>query len=106
MKVENHGATEAYFCNYHTPFEGVRNIFLQVIGPKGKEIDYRGMMAKRLAPGPEHYIRLEPGTSTEVEFDPSEAYSFAQSGLYRLKFIGNESINGLPDSEEIRINIP
>src|SRR3954465_9857288 len=44
----------------------------------GKEVSYGGMMAKRAPPGPDGFIRVEPGATWGVEVDLSNVYAFGK----------------------------
>jgi hypothetical protein len=105
LTVTNLGSENACFCDYHTPFEGIRNDFLTVIGPDGKQMHYLGMMAKRLPPTEKNFSEVGPGKSVRVGFDAWKGYSFSEPGIYRVQFLGNETINGLPDSGFIEIEV-
>ena len=74
LTVTNPTDVVGQFCVYHTPFEGIANAWLEVLGEDGAVMEYRGVMMSRLAPGPEHFIILQPGETRSAEFDPSEAF--------------------------------
>ncbi|MEJ2692306.1 MAG: hypothetical protein P8166_04410, partial [Candidatus Thiodiazotropha sp.] len=38
------------FCDYHSPWEGIRNIIFEVIDRKGNEVPYMGEMVSRVGP--------------------------------------------------------
>jgi hypothetical protein len=91
------------FCDYHTPFEGVRNAFMEIHRADGSEVPYAGMMAKRAAPGPENFITLKAGEKRSAEFDLAGGYKL-EPGEYRLRFAGG-SISGLPPSNELKLGV-
>ncbi len=90
------------FCVYHTPFEGMRNNIFSITAD-GRDIEYRGEMAKRAAPGPEDYLRLEPGASKKTSIDLAEGYELP-AGVYQVAFRGS-SISGLESSAPISITV-
>jgi hypothetical protein len=77
------------FLIWHTPFEGFRNEFLDIVHlESGEEIQYEGMLASRAAPSRENgsYIELAAGTSRSTTIDLREAYTFSRPGTYRVTF--------------------
>ncbi len=100
--VNNPTAESRTFCTYHTPFEGMRNDIF-IVEAEGQRVDYVGMMAKRAPPGPEHFLRLEPGTSKRVEIDLAEGYRL-DAGSYRIAHRGT-AISGLPNSPFISVGV-
>jgi hypothetical protein len=103
LVVTNTGRKPERFCDYHTPFEGVRNAFMEVVGQDGKRVDYAGMMAKRAAPTAEDYRTVAPGKTDEATFDLTQGYALSP-GRYTVKFTGG-SISGLPDSSVITVDV-
>lgn len=102
--VSNRSSQSAKFCKWHTPFEGIRNNFLAIL-LDGNKLDYQGIMAKRSKPDKDDYLELASGKSTSVVFSISKEYEFSKAGKYSVQFKGNESINQLPDSEVITIDL-
>ena len=100
IRVKNSNDVTAKFCIYHTPFEGIANNIFE-IERDGEALGYHGMMKKRAAPGDSDYIELKPGESTTCTVELNEVYSLDKKGTYTIRFIGNTSINGLPDSTKI-----
>ena len=50
------------------------NVF--AIESEGSPIDYTGVLAKRLRPGPEDVVALDPGGTIDTIVDLSKAYAF------------------------------
>lgn len=77
------------FLNWHTPFEGFSNNFLDIIHlDSNEEIPYEGILAIRAAPSREHgsYIELEGGESKSTSIDIREAYAIEKKGNYKVIF--------------------
>jgi hypothetical protein len=77
------------FLIWHTPFEGFRNEFLDIIHlESGEVVEYEGILASRAAPSRENgsYIELAAGTSGSTTIDLREAYTFSRPGTYRVTF--------------------
>ncbi len=103
FKVHNGTSTNIRVGRYHTPFEGMRARYLKIIGPDG-EVSYSGIMAKRPPPGPEDFFTLDPASARNAEIVVNEAYELP-GGSYTVQFVGNESLNHLPDSNEVKIDV-
>ena len=102
MTVSNPTDRALTFCRYHTPFEGLQNDIFAVSASIA-DIEYRGIMKKRAPPGPEDYIRLEPGASKSATVDLSEGYTIPPGG-YALSYRGTD-ISGLPHSGPLGISV-
>lgn len=90
------------FCTYHTPFEGIRNDIF-VVTAAGAEVPYRGMMAKRAAPGPEDFLVMPPGSARQAQVDLREGYALPP-GLVTVAYRGT-AISGLPDSNTATVAV-
>ncbi|MDY8136881.1 hypothetical protein [Aquimarina sp. 2201CG5-10] len=102
--VKNISDTTVRFCDYHTPFEGIANEIFKV-KRDGKQLDYQGILKKRLPPEDKNYTKLNPGKSTACTFKINQSYLIDKKGLYTIQFIGNHAINGLTDSNEFTFTI-
>lgn len=102
--VNNRSGQSAKFCKWHTPFEGIRNNFLDIL-LNGNTLDYQGLMAKRGKPDQDDYVELANGKNTSVVFSVNKGYELSKAGKYSIQFKGNESINQLPDSEVIMVEL-
>jgi hypothetical protein len=105
FEVQNTSDAPQKFCRYMTPFEGFNGNILEVLGPGGERISYRGVMKKRGKPRPEDYLTLLAGEARSVAFDLDKPYQLALPGAYRIRFIGNASMNKLPNSSEVTIQV-
>jgi hypothetical protein len=77
------------FLIWHTPLEGFRNEFLDIVHlESGEAVQYKGILASRAAPSRENgsYIELEAGASRSTTIDLREAYTFSRPGTYRVTF--------------------
>jgi len=101
--VRNPDEAPRTFCDYHSPFEGIRNNIFEVKDAQGKVLPYQGMMAKRAAPSLSNFWTVPPKSKVRVLFDLSKGYTLP-AGSYTLRFSGN-GISGLPASESVSIQI-
>ena len=102
MTVRNTSDAEASFCRYHTPFEGVRNNIFRVSRGR-RELEYQGMMAKRVPPGPDDHQTLQPGESVEATVDLTPSWSLKR-GAWTVQYRGT-SISGLGDSDPMELEV-
>lgn len=104
--VENRGDRPFKFCMYHTPFEGFYSDMLEVVGPDGAPVEFTGILAKRAEPTEEDYRTLAAGERATAEMtlaELAENYEMARPGTYRVRFVGNADINGLPSSNVVDV---
>jgi len=77
------------FLIWHTPLEGFRNEFLEIVHlESGEAVPYEGMLKKRAAPSRENgsYIELDPEASRCATIDLRQSYTFIHPGTYRVTF--------------------
>ena len=97
VTVRNDSATPQKFCAYHTPFEQIKNDLFEIVDAKNLGVEYRGVLARRVPPGPKDYITLAPRASKSATVDIRDAYPMSP-GSYKIRQRGND-INLLPVSE-------
>jgi peptidyl-Lys metalloendopeptidase len=89
VKVEvtlaNTGLAPQYILKWHTPVEGVEGPLFEV-QRDGQPVRYLGIEAKRPAPGPNDYVRLEPGASISTVVELSALYEMNVTGSYTLRY--------------------
>ena len=102
--VRNPGEADRTFCDYHTPFEGIRNDLFEIRDASGAEVAYQGIMAKRSPPDADDYLLVRAGTRAEAPIDLTSKYTLG-SGDYTIRFTGN-AISGLPASNTVTITVP
>jgi hypothetical protein len=85
FQLTNPTARPLFVLDWHTPFEGLLNNFLQVTRD-GVDIPYQGPMLKRGDPTAEDYVSIAPGASADATVEASLAYDFTQPGHYRIAF--------------------
>ena len=85
--ISNRGKKTVYVLTWNTPLEGFFGKSLRVIGPQG-EVQYRGAMVKRGAPGREDYVRILPGATVWKNMDLATAYELGSDGEYEVTFVG------------------
>jgi hypothetical protein len=92
------------FCKWHTPFEPLMSKYLDIT-MDGKEVPYKGPMAKRMMPPPaSSYLSVKPGDSLSVKVDLMKAYDIKSSGFYKIKY-NSETISGLKVTDSVSINL-
>jgi hypothetical protein len=77
------------FLIWHTPLEGFRNEFLDIVHVEsGEVVEYEGILASRTAPSRENgsFIELAAGGSRSTTIDLRGAYTFTRPGTYRVAF--------------------
>lgn len=93
--VYNHSDSTLSFCKWHTPFEPLMSKYLDVTDESGKEVDYKGPMAKRIMPPPaDSYIAVKAGDSISVSTDLKKAYTIDKPGKYTVKY-NSTGISGI-----------
>lgn len=102
--VTNTSEAEQKFCKFYTPFEGINGDIFTIKKGWFGSVDYKGVMKKRTAPTEDDYISLAPGESKTTTVNLKKAYDFSSSGTYKIQFCGR-TINGLPHSNKIKVNI-
>lgn len=85
--VANPTGERRQFCDYHTPFEGIRNTIFEVAGPGGA-LKYQGPVASRIPPREDNFIVLEPGQEARAEVDLRQGYDLS-AGRHTIRFSGN-----------------
>ncbi|HSP79349.1 MAG TPA: hypothetical protein VLQ93_12515, partial [Myxococcaceae bacterium] len=86
FQVENLMGTPQRFLKWHTPFEGFRNDFLEIERVGGEKVGYSGVMASRAPPGPDAYLKLNPGERANSEIEITQAYPVKAKGDYVLRY--------------------
>lgn len=103
--VYNNTDSTTSFSKWHTPFEGLMSKYLDVRDESGKEVDYKGAMAKRIMPPPaDSYITVNKGDSISVVTDLIKGYAIQKPGKYSIKYNSSE-INGLVVRDSISVTI-
>ena len=81
----NTSAQAQYLLKWHTPVEGLSAPLFEV-QRDGQQVRYLGIKAKRPAPGPDDYLRLEPGASLSSTAELSAQYEMHVTGSYTLRY--------------------
>ncbi len=81
----NTSPTAQFLLKWHTPAGAVEAPLFEVLRD-GQPVRYLGMVVKRAAPGPDDYLRLEPGASLSSTVELSALYEMNVTGPYRLRF--------------------
>lgn len=85
VTLQNTSATPQFLLKWHTPVAGVQAPLFEVLRD-GQPVRYLGIKAKRPAPGPDDYLRLEPGASLTSTVELSALYEMNVTGLYQLRY--------------------
>jgi hypothetical protein len=103
MTVDNPTEQPRTFCDYHTPFEAIRNDIFDVRDSSDASVPYAGVMAKRSPPRADNYLVVKPRDSREAEIDLLEGYKLA-AGMYTVRYKATD-ISGLGESNTISIEV-
>ncbi|MFC0253154.1 M35 family metallo-endopeptidase [Massilia consociata] len=85
VTLANHGSTPQFLLKWHTPVHGVQAPLFEVLRD-GQPVRYLGIKAKRPAPGPGDYVRLEPGDAVSSTVELSALYEMNVTGSYQLRY--------------------
>ena len=85
VTLRNTSATPQLLLKWHTPVEGVQAPLFEV-QRDGQPVRYLGIKAKRAAPTPGDYLRLEPGASIDTTVELSALYEMSVTGAYTLRY--------------------
>lgn len=103
--ISNPNKKKIKYCDYHTPFEGIRNNILLVTHPNGEKVAYAGPMVKRKEPSKENYHKVKGGESVSTKFVINQGYPISDPGKYTIQFMGNASVNMLPNSNVLELEL-
>src|SRR5687768_13822188 len=81
----NTSAAPQFLLKWHTPAGGVAAPLFEVLRD-GQQVAYLGIKVKRAAPGPDDYLRLEPGASLSSTVELSALYEMNVTGPYQLRY--------------------
>jgi hypothetical protein len=99
-----------YVCHYRTPLESLQNksVFKIVNTANNETLLYCGQMRKRLAPGPNNFLKVDAGSSISNTIDIAEGYEVANRNDYTID-IDNSTWRARTDpndeSTELDVNI-
>jgi len=85
VTLVNNSAAPQFLLKWHTPVGGVQAPLFEVLRD-GQPVRYLGIKAKRPAPGPSDYLRLEPGASVSSTVELSALYEMNVTGPYQLRY--------------------
>jgi len=86
VTLTNTGATPRFVLKWHTPVDGITAPLFEV-KRDGQPVRYLGIKAKRPAPGPDDYLRLEAGASLSSTVELSAQYEMHVTGAYTLRYL-------------------
>ncbi|MEP0775547.1 MAG: hypothetical protein HRF46_14455 [Acidobacteriota bacterium] len=85
--LSNTGKDDVFVLAYETPLRGFERDLLRVTRD-GEPIPYLGIMALRLGPAAEDWVRLGAGESVSAVVDLAAAYDLRRGGTYTVQFTG------------------
>lgn len=85
VTLHNSSAAPQFLLKWHTPVAGVQAPLFEVLR-NGQPVRYLGIKVKRPAPGPDDYLRLEPGASLTSTVELSALYEMSVTGPYQLRY--------------------
>lgn len=85
--LTNTGKNEVFVLAYETPLRGFERDLLRVTR-EGEPIPYVGLLALRLGPAAEDWVRLGPGESVTGVVDVAAAYDMRRGGTYTVHYEG------------------
>ncbi|WP_416439989.1 hypothetical protein ACH3O9_10060 [Leeuwenhoekiella sp. A16] len=103
LEVKNTGNKPYTFLPWGTPIENKFTGACLKVTHDNKNIDYTGIMVKRVSPTEKDYITLEAGEIAFGTVKLLDGYRFDENGVYTIQF--EERYNGLPESNTIKIEI-
>ena len=83
FELTNLNEQDYYVLKWHTPFEGFRNNYLDVLRDGGV-VPYRGVMVKRGNPSAECYLLIPAGSTAKASVKINEGYDVSMPGNYRV----------------------
>lgn len=103
--VYNKSAKALQFCKWHTPFEGFMSSFLDIQSSNNTEVQYRGVMAKRIMPPPPAaYIKVAAGDSVSVDIDVLKGYNVTAPATYKASYQAS-GMSGLEKVNEVTFTV-
>ena len=103
LEVKNTGNKPYTFLPWGTPIENKFTGACLQVTHDNKDVDYIGIMVKRMPPTEKDYITLESGEITVGKVNLLDGYHLDENGVYTIQF--EERYNGLPESNTIKIEI-
>lgn len=85
ITLTNPGPAPVQMLRWDTPFEGSWLAPFVELRRDGQPLAYQGAVARRAAPGPESYVRIESRGSASAEIELNAAFDVTQPGRYRLQ---------------------
>lgn len=85
VTLHNPGSTPQFVLRWHTPAGAIDAPLFEVLRD-GQPVRYLGIEAKRRAPGPDDYLRLDPGATLSSTVELSALYEMSVTGSYQLRY--------------------
>ncbi|OON60993.1 peptidase M35 [Massilia sp. KIM] len=90
VTLTNTAAVAQQVLRWRTPFPSVDSALFEV-RRDGQPVRYLGRHVKRAAPGPEDYLRIEPGASLTRTVELSSLYEMHVTGTYTVRYLSPAS---------------
>jgi len=100
--LANTSDEDVFILAYETPLRGFERDLLQV-WRNGEPIPYIGLLALRIGPSRDDWIRIPAGESISGEFDLASAYDLRRGGTYTLQY--NSSVQVFSGSDGWRLPV-
>lgn len=100
FNLTNTHDSDTYVLKWHTPLEGMLNNYL-LVTIDGKDVPYRGIMAKRGNPGAEEYILLKAGEGVSGSVLLKKGYNTDASGHYHVEMRYGRLLDVVPREEGV-----
>ncbi|MCA1248618.1 M35 family metallo-endopeptidase [Massilia sp. MS-15] len=98
VTLRNTGAAPRFLLSWQVPLGEITAPLFEVLRD-GQPVRYLGMLAKRPAPGPDDYLRIEPGAALSATVELSALYEMHVTGSYQVRYrsAGPALLAGAPD---------
>jgi len=89
------------FLKWQTPFEPLLSKYLDIKDEQGREVEYKGAMAKRMMPPPaDAYITVNAKDSLTANVDLLKGYALSKPGKYTIEYT-SQNISGLKANKTV-----
>ncbi len=85
FEIRNHSPYAVKVLKWGTPLEGKFSREYFKISSDGNDIDYTGLVKKRVNPQPSDFIVIPAGGEVHQALDLQQAYAIEQPGIYQIK---------------------
>ncbi|XP_003384046.1 PREDICTED: uncharacterized protein LOC100635299 isoform X1 [Amphimedon queenslandica] len=107
FEFTNTADEDYYIGTYSTPLEGIYSSFLTITYQDGTDVQYMGILARRLPPTKKTFKLIKAGETISASVDLTEAYIFDKDGTYTIVFdrtlacLSAKEISKFSDDDEL-----